>query len=323
MAAVRVTAESTRAAGYSFAAVSTILDVPDTKLRYWAQIGFVGPSQREGTRQLYTFRDLVMVKAAKELIGRGFAPAEIRDTLLAARKSLQACESDTAVMAKLRIAFDGTALVVQDGDAAFEASGQRVFDFGVAELAEMAHVRLSGGGGTVAPLVRASDSPRRSTGKRPSAYDWFVEGLSVDGVPGKEDEAIACYRQALAADPGLAAAHTNLGSIAYRRGDRSGARAAFERALAIDPEQSESRFNLANIFFEDGETEVAAAELRRVLQSMPDFADAHYNLASALETLGGRLQAREHLQAFLRLTHAPADDPWVEEAKRRLASFNG
>lgn len=322
MAAIRVTPESTRAAGYSFAAVSTILDVPDTKLRYWAQIGFVGPSQREGTRQLYTFRDLVMVKAAKELIGRGFAPAEIRDTLLAARRSLQVYESDTAVMAKLRIAFDGTALVVQDGDAAFEASGQRVFDFGVAELAEMAHVRLSGGG-IVAPLVRSSETPRRSTGKRPSAYDWFVEGLSIDGVQGKEDEAIACYRQALAADPGLAAAHTNLGSIAYRRGDRVGARASFERALAIDPEQSEARFNLANILFEDGETEVAAAELRRVLQSMPDFADAHYNLASALETLGGRLQAREHLQAFLRLTHAPADDPWVEEAKRRLASFNG
>jgi len=321
MAAVRVTPESTRAAGYSFAAVSTILDVPEPKLRYWAQIGFVGPSQREGTRQLYTFRDLVMVKAAKELIGRGFAPAEIRDTLLAARRSLQACETDAAIMAKLRIAFDGTALVVQDGEAAFEASGQRVFDFGVAELAEMAHVRLSGG--IVAPLVRPAESPRRPTGKRPSAYDWFVEGLSVDGVAGKDDEAVACYRQALAADPGLAAAHTNLGSIAYRRGDRNGARTSFERALAIDPEQSEARFNLANILFEDGETELAAAELRRVLQSMPDFADAHYNLASALETLGGRLQAREHLQAFLRLTQAPADDPWVEEAKRRLAALNG
>ena len=36
---------------------------------------------------------------------------------------------------RMRVAFDGTRLVVVDDDTAFEPSGQRVFDFGLAELA--------------------------------------------------------------------------------------------------------------------------------------------------------------------------------------------
>ena len=43
------------------------------------------------------------------------------------------------------------------------------------------------------------------------------------------------------------------------------------------------------------------AEFRRVLQSDPDFADAHYNLAVALDRLGGRSQARAHLERYITL----------------------
>jgi len=53
---------------YTFATVSRILGVPEAKLRYWSQSGFVGPSRRRGARQTFTFQDLVAVRAAKELV---------------------------------------------------------------------------------------------------------------------------------------------------------------------------------------------------------------------------------------------------------------
>ena len=61
---------------YTYAGVAKILDIPESKLRYWAQIGFVGPSVRETTRLLFNFQDLVSVKAAKE--ARGRHPATVK-----------------------------------------------------------------------------------------------------------------------------------------------------------------------------------------------------------------------------------------------------
>jgi len=162
-----------------------------------------------------------------------------------------------------------------------------------------------------APDAIASDL---RTAKR-QAYDWFVEGTRAEQSGTEEGDARAetCYREALALDAGLAAARTNLGSLAYRRGDAAAARAAYEEALALDPDQPEARFNLANLVLENGDLELAVAELRRVLQTAPDFADAHFNLAVALERLGGRAAARAHLEHYLQLE--PEATPWAEQAR--------
>ncbi|MDX2023352.1 MAG: tetratricopeptide repeat protein [Deltaproteobacteria bacterium] len=296
--------------GFTFVAVASITGIPESKLRYWAQTGFVGPSIRRGTRQLYSFRDLVCVKAAGELVDRGFKTTQIREALTVAQTSLPSIDGSREALLRLRVAFNGVSLVVLDEGAAYEVTGQRVFDFGLAELADQASAAMD-----ATPL--AVKSPKVESG-RLCAYDWFVEGLSLEGQSGREDEAIACYRQALAADPGLAAAHTNLGGLAYRRGDREAARAAFEKSLALDPEQSEARFNLGNLMLEDGDMDLAAAEYRRVLTTNPHFADAHYNLATALEALGSKAQARQHLSEYLRLCQPKGDDPWVLEARERL-----
>jgi len=77
------------------------------------------------------------------------------------------------------------------------------------------------------------------------AYEWFAAGLRKEAEAGQDAAAEECYRQALGSDPGLAAAHTNLGGICHRRGETGAARAEFEAALALDPEQPEARYNLA------------------------------------------------------------------------------
>jgi tetratricopeptide (TPR) repeat protein len=288
------------APGYTFGAVAEILGISESKLRYWSQSGFVGPSLRRGSKQIFTFQDLVSVKAAKELVERGFSTAQIRKALDTVRVSLPGVDRP---LDRFKIAFDGDALVVVDEGAAFELTGQRVFDFGLGELAARAAPEAT-------PL-----EPRPTR----TPYEWFLDGLRLE-EEGDDGKAEVSYRKALEGDDGLAAAHTNLGAIAHRRGDVEAARLAFEAALGCDPDQPEARYNLASLLYEAGEVEVAVAELRRVVQSAPAFADAHYNLATALERLGSKRQAREHLERYLALaSDAGEQQAWLDDARARLA----
>jgi tetratricopeptide (TPR) repeat protein len=311
-------------AAYSYGGAAKILDIAESKLRYWAQVGFVGPSGRRGGRPVFSFQDLVSVKAAKELVDRGFKAAEIRKAIEGVRASLPHLDRP---LDRIRVAFDGTRLVVVDDDTAFEPNGQRVFDFGLAELADkMGYTPAPAVGDVRAPAaaVPLPEAPKPETPKPKatftatrSAYDWFVEGTRAEASGGDEARAETCYREALALDPGLAAARTNLGGLAYRAGDTAAAREAFEAALALDPDQPEARFNLANLVLESGDLELAVAEFRRVLQSDPEFADAHFNLAVALERLGGRSQARAHLERYLALE--PTSSSWAEQARALIS----
>jgi tetratricopeptide (TPR) repeat protein len=299
---------------YGFGAAARILAVPESKLRYWSQSGFVGPSLRRGGRQVYSFQDLVSVRAAKELVDRGFQPAQIRKALDHVRCKLPAV---VRPLDKLRVAWDGNTLALVDDGVTFEVSGQRCFDFGLSDLAARASEVLALAGVSAAAEAPPAERPK-------GAYDWFATGVDKEAA-GELAPAADCYRKALAADPGLAAAHSNLGGVAFRQGDMSLARIEFEAALALDPDQPEARYNLATLLYQQGEVERAAAELRRVVQQDPWFADAHYNLATTLEKLGGKRQAAEHLRRFLDLeTQKPeAASGWIEAAQTRLDSLVG
>ena len=313
-------------AAYSYGGAAKILDIAESKLRYWAQVGFVGPSGRRGGKPVFSFQDLVSVKAAKELVDRGFKAAEIRKAIEGVRAALPHLDRP---LDRIRVAFDGTRLVVVDDDTAFEPNGQRVFDFGLGELAgKVGYTPPQATSAAPVPLpdAAAADGPKLDAEKpKPkatftstrSAYDWFVEGTRAEAAGADDGRAATCYREALALDPGLAAAHTNLGGLAYRAGDIPAARDAFEAALALDPDQPEARFNLANMVLESGDLELAVAEFRRVLQADPEFADAHFNLAVALERLGGRAQARAHLERYLALE--PTSSSWAEQARALIA----
>jgi tetratricopeptide (TPR) repeat protein len=310
-------------AAYTYGGAAKILDIAESKLRYWAQVGFVGPSGRRGGKPVFSFQDLVSVKAAKELVDRGFKAAEIRKAIEGVRAALPHLDRP---LDRLRVAFDGTRLVVVDDQTAFEPNGQRVFDFGLAELADKvgyapAPTAAAAPPPAAVPLPEPAP-PERAKAKATftaarSAYDWFVEGTRAEASGSDDARAEACYREALALDPGLAAARTNLGGLAYRAGDTNAARESFEAALALDPDQPEARFNLANLVLESGDLELAVAEFRRVLQSDPEFADAHFNLAVALERLGGRSQARAHLERYLALEHTSS--AWAEQARSLIA----
>ena len=235
------------------------------------------------------------MKAAKELVDRGFSTADIRKAIDRVRASLPDIDRP---LEHLRVAFDGKELVLVEDGAAFALSGQRVFDFGLGEL----RARATGWGRTTpTPSAEATDTAA-DTDRRTTPYGWFQRGPAQRARGRRRPGG---HRLSPGAEAG-----SRPGRRAHQpgRGWPTGAAtwprraASFEAALALDPDQPEARYNLAHLLVEAGEMDVAAAELRRVLQLAPDFADAHFNLATALEALGGRRQARDHLLRFLELT---------------------
>jgi len=300
---------------YSVRDVARLFALQESRLRYWMQTGFVGPTVRKGGRFYYTFRDLCAVKAAKDLLAAGLTAQKVRKNLEALRRALP---GDVHPALRLRLCSDGESIVALEDDVAFvPGTGQVVMAFNLPAL-----------GGQIAELLPA-EAPRRDAvpapveddpteaNLGPTAYTAFMEACTAEDR-GDLAEAEALYRRALAVDPALAAAMTNLGNLRHRAGDAAEARGLYERALEHDPAQSEARYNLANLLDDTGETELAIAELRRVCQAAPDFADAHYNLGLALARVGGTAQAKRHLERYLELD---TGSEWAGRAREYLSSL--
>ena len=233
-----------------------ILEISESKLRYWAQVGFVGPSGRRGGKPVFIFQDLVSVKAAKELVDRGFKAAEIRKAIDGVRASLPHVDRP---LDRIRVAFDGDApgrrrrgqRVRAERPAGLRLRPRRAGrQLGSRRAGE--HDGAAAAAGAAREPADAEGSPRarRRRSRRRAAR---TTGSSRGRAPRRRAATTRAPRpatgEALALDPGLAAARTNLGSLAYRAATRA-AREAFEAALALDPDQPEARFNLANLVLE-------------------------------------------------------------------------
>ncbi|GAB4558296.1 MAG: hypothetical protein Tsb0020_03160 [Haliangiales bacterium] len=421
---------------YSIKDVAQIFGLEVSRLRYWAQTGFVNPSVRRGTRVYYTFQDLVSLRTANDLLEAGLSMQKVRKNLESLRRLLPEVSRPASQM---RIISDGETVVALDHGTAFEpTSGQVVMSFALdalsSEVADIlalptpmhaferpadatapgsAHEPGSGAlaselaAGTadsedsaddyisayiealdrrydhdddygdddldaladdesaldasdsadheseddaplatvhhlgvhpaVLPAARAAEqaaqadaaaaepraevAPAADEAPEPSGYQCFLRACEADDR-GETEAAEALYREAIARDPVLAAAYTNLGNLLYRGGDLAAARDAYEHALELEPAQAEARFNLGNALEDLGETDQAIAALRRVCWTHPDFADAHYNLGLVLARVGGITQARHHLERYLAL-ETDAENPWVTRAQTFLDSLTG
>jgi tetratricopeptide (TPR) repeat protein len=303
---------------YSVRDVARILAVQESRLRYWTQTGFVGPTVRKGGRFYYTFCDLVAVKAAKDLLAADIPLQKARKAVESLKKALPA---DTHPTSRMRVCSDGETIVALKDDVAFEPiSGQVVMAFTlpsfgehISEVLAMPRVDPASSG---APQQEITDSPTEANGGT-TAYRHFIEACAAMDR-GDHETAEHLFRQAIDLEPHMAAALTNLGNLVYRQGEAEEARRLYERALEHDPGQPEARYNLANLLEDVGETDLAIAELRKVCAAAPDFADAHYNLGLMLAQVGGTSQAKQYLERYLELDGA---SEWASHARTYLGTF--
>ena len=116
---------------------------------------------------------------------------------------------------------------------------------------------------------------------------------------GRIDEAIECYRKALAIEPAIAQAHFNLGN-AYKDQARLGqAIASYQEALALAPDSPAAHTNLGSALLQQGKRQEAFVCFRKALALEPDLPEAHYNLGIASYQAGDLASARSALGKYL------------------------
>lgn len=170
------------------------------------------------------------------------------------------------------------------------------------------------------------------------------------GVPhdyaGRRDEAMACYRAAIALAPDYPEPHANLGNALTDLGRPAEALPLLQTAVRLRPSYAEAQFNLGNAFLHLNRPDEAIAAYRETLRLNPNqpkalnnlgivfinanrhaealpefdraiaiaprFADPHNNKAVALAGLGRTAEAIAECEAALRI------DPNYANARNNL-----
>jgi eukaryotic-like serine/threonine-protein kinase len=117
------------------------------------------------------------------------------------------------------------------------------------------------------------------------------------------EEAIGCYRTALALRPGASSAHNNLGTCLRARNQLDEAMAEYRKAIDLDARNRNAHYNLGNALQAKNQLDEAIAEHRQAIAIDPKYVLAHYGLGNAL-------QAKNQLdEAIAEYRQAIAIDP--------------
>jgi tetratricopeptide (TPR) repeat protein len=129
-------------------------------------------------------------------------------------------------------------------------------------------------------------------------------GLVWSHLPGRLNDAIAQYEEALRLKPDYAKAHNNLGGAwSETPGRLNDAIAQYEEALRLQPNYAEAHSNLGLAWSGiPGRLDDAVAQCEEALRLQPNLAEAHNNLGVALSKTPARLNdAVAHYEEALRL----------------------
>ena len=122
------------------------------------------------------------------------------------------------------------------------------------------------------------------------------------------EEAIGCFRTALALRPAASAAHTNLGTALYNKKQMDQAMAEFRKVIDLEPKCALAHHNLGNALSAKNEWDEAITEYRMAIELQPKYAPAHYGFGNTLMAKNQLDEAiAEYRQAIdLRPDHAEA-----------------
>lgn len=108
-------------------------------------------------------------------------------------------------------------------------------------------------------------------------------GSSSKHGPGEDslDAAARYYVEAIAINPSMAVAHSNLGAVLQAQGKFDAAEESLKRAIELNQDFADAQNNLGNTLQSRGRMEEAVACFQRAIELNPEYADAYYNLGNA------------------------------------------
>lgn len=280
---------------YSEAEVLRLLSLPRRTLRKWTRDGIVSAEQGR-----YSFRDLISLRVAQGLFGKGISQRAVEQAIFALKRSLP---NVTKPLSELKLFADGQKVVVRDEHGSYEpSSGQRVLELSVGELEQ-----------TVVAVLRPHES---DPSHKRRAYEQYLEGCRWEESPDTVSAAMDAYRRAIALNPTLFHAYINLANLLAEDGDIVEAEALYHRVAELCPTQPEAHYNLGYLAFGRGDMDEACHRFQAALQIDPSYADAYFNLAMCLLEQGKESDARKHFARYLDFS---PDGSWAEIARMHIA----
>jgi serine/threonine protein kinase/tetratricopeptide (TPR) repeat protein len=161
---------------------------------------------------------------------------------------------------------------------------------------------------TAIELEEAIGCYRAALALRPMMYAVFINlGLALKAL-GRLDAAIAAYGQAIRLKPDHHYAHNNIGTARLAKGQWDQAIAAFQEANRLKPGDSMQLRGLAVALLRAGRLDDAIERFRELIRLKPDDPNAHYDLGLALARKGRPDQAVVEWRETIRLNpdHAQA-----------------
>lgn len=263
---------------YALREVERLLGMSRGAILGLVRSGLVQPARGERRAYLFSFQDLLMLRAARALTAANLPPRRISRSLQALRRQLP----DALPLSGLSIRALGDRVVVQEGGRRWHAdSGQYLLALDVTVAAGKLRVLA------------------REPAAQDSAEAWFNRGWELE--PASEREARAAYERALEIDPAHAGARTNLGRLLHEGGRLAEAETTYRSGLQHAPHDALLWFNLGVLLEDLGRRSEAVQAYRAALQAQPRFADCHYNLSLLFEAEGNRLGAIRHLREYQRI----------------------
>jgi len=265
---------------YGVREVEKLLGLPRSTIRALIDAGFVSPERGPRRAWLFSFQDLIVLRTAQALAAARVPAKRITRSVRELRRHLP----ESMPLSGLRISAVGDRVVVREGASRWQAdSGQYVLGF----EGDPANGSLS--------VIE-----RKAQAAAANAAEWLDRGADLEETD--PENALYAYRQAIAADPRLADAHANLGSLLHELGRRDDAHAAYRAGLRACGDSALLHYNLGVVLDDLGRKEDAAAAYETALSADPRMADCHYNLALVCEALDRPKDAIRHMAQYRRLT---------------------
>ena len=158
--------------------------------------------------------------------------------------------------------------------------------------------------------------------KKPVEADaWFNKGNTAYDTQ-NYDEAIKCYKEAIALDPDFVSAYYNLGVIYGKKGMLDESIAAYKKALEINPDYYMARNDLASAYMKKNMLDEAISELQKILAIKPDLPHAHFNLGYCYLSKGDKHLAANHFYKAGMLFADRGNKDWTQKSYEQLKKTN-
>ena len=240
------------------------------------------PARGPRNEPLFSFQDLVLLRAAKGLMAARIPATHVRR----APKKLKQQLPRGRALSELRITAEGDSVVARDGAVAWSPdSGQLLLDFSVGALAQKA-----------APLARRQAAAARRAADELDAEQWFELGLELE--VSSLDEARDAYRRALELDPLHLDARVNLGRLLQEAGRCDEAMTHYTAIVQDHPDHALAWFNLGVALEDAGQHRDAMRAYESAIEADGRLADAYYNVARLYVAAGRKAAALRALAKY-------------------------